>query len=66
MDATWMEGGFGKWLGACPACSPAWQTDKINAKVNKDIVVPEKERARDLSLLARSLARWPRYLSVFA
>ena len=49
---AWKEGeGFGKW----PCCS-AEQTDKINAKVNKDIVVPEKERARDLSLLARSLA----------
>ena len=29
----------------------AWQTDKINAKINKDIVVPEKEQQIFLSLL---------------
>ena len=56
---VWMPRGRmgGKDLESGPACLATWQTDKINAKVNKDIAVTEKEPEIFLSLFHP--ARWP-------
>ena len=56
---AWMEGGRGIWKVALLLARQSRQTDKINAKVNKDIVVPEKEPEIFLSPSPSLLARWP-------